>query len=333
LAEGTKGEENRERFQVAYVGDDDNNHSMDIEALAPALLAFGKLIRAANVELNQNRATMKVLVDSEFEHKCFLINFETLQTILDTVKGFLNDEGVKHAADVLQKVGVTAGTTAAGLFGYLKWRNGRKVESAQEVKDSPGAVVIKLEGQNNTMQISADVFRLAKNPAVLEAVEATLAPIRDYKEARAIEFRKDDKPLSVYREDDVKAIVASCEDPGGFEEEDEEESETKTVTAVLYSHGPVFDVKAPNWRFLYRKKPIYADIRETKIAKEAVKRGGSFMNDRYKVMMEVTPPNDDHAETRYKIIEVLEFTPAEQQINMKLRTAKKKPVKKRVTSK
>ena len=58
------------------------------------------------------------------------------------------------------------------------------------------------------------------------------------------------------------------------------------VKAVLYSHGPVFDVKAPNWRFLYRNKSIYADIRETNIAKDAVKRGGSFMNDRYKVRME-----------------------------------------------
>jgi hypothetical protein len=323
-----ESEQNRERFQVAYVGDDDNNHSMDVEALAPVLLAFGQLIRAANAELNQNRASIKVLVDSEFEHKCFLINFETLQTILDTVKDFLNDEGVKHAADVLQKVGVTAGTAAAGLFGYLKWRNGRKVESAQEAKDSPGAVVIKVEGDNNTFQIGSDVFRLSQNPQVLEAVEGTLTPI-EHKEARAIEFRKDNKPLTTFRNEDVKAIVASCEDPGGIEFIEEEEEEPKVVTAVLYSHGPVFDAKAPNWRFLYRRKPIYADIRETNIAKDAVKRGGSFMNDRYKVKMEISPPNDDHAETHYKIIEVLEFTPAEQQITMKLRAAKKKPVKKR----
>lgn len=44
----------------------------------------------ANTELNQKRISMKVLVDSEFEHKCFLINFETLQTVLDTVKDFLS---------------------------------------------------------------------------------------------------------------------------------------------------------------------------------------------------------------------------------------------------
>lgn len=323
-----ESEQNRERFQVAYVGDDDNDHSMDVEALGPALLAFGQLIRAANTELNHNRTTMKVLVDSRFEHKCFLINFETLQTILDTVKDFLNDEGVKHAADVLQKIGVTAGTTAAGLFGYLKWRNGRKVESAQEVKESPGAVVIKVEGDNNTFQIGSDVFRLSKNPEVLEAVEGTLAPI-EQNEAKSIEFRKDDKPLVTFQESDIKAIVASCEDPGGVELLEEEEDEPKIVTATLYAHGPVFEPKAPRWRFLYRKKPIYAEIKGTSIARDAVRRGGSFMNDRYRVRMEVIPPNEEHPETHYRIIEVLEFTPAEQQINMKLKAAKKKPTKKR----
>jgi hypothetical protein len=97
----------------------------------------------------------------------------------------------------------------------------------------------------------------------------------------------------------------------------------------LHSHGLVFEPKAPNWRFLYRKTPIYADIRETNIAKEAVKRAASFMNDRYKMKMEVTSPNTHHAKTHYKIIEVLDFTPAEYQISMKLRAAKKKPVKRR----
>ncbi|MCK1716541.1 hypothetical protein [Bradyrhizobium sp. 141] len=324
-----ESEQNREWFQVAYIGDDENDHSMDVEALGPALLAFGQLLRAANAELNQSRAIMKVLVDSNFEHKCFLINFETLQTVLDTVKDFLNDEGVKHAADVLQKVGVTAGTAAAGLFGYLKWRNGRKIESAQEVMNSPGAVLIKVEGNNNTVQIGRDVFRLSQNPQVLEAVEGTLTPIV-HKEAKAIEFRKNDKPLASFEANDIRAIVASCEGPGDMEMVDDEEEKPKVITATLYSHGPVFEPKAPNWRFLYRKKPIYADIKGTSIAKDAVKRGGSFMNDRYRVKMEVTPPNDEHAETRYKIVEVLEFTPAEQQISMKLRAAKK-PVRKRAS--
>ena len=45
------------------------------------------------------------------------------------------------------------------------------------------------------------------------------------------------------------------------------------------------------WRFNYARKRIWADISETTIASEAMKRGGSFMDDRCRVRMEITPPD------------------------------------------
>jgi hypothetical protein len=98
----------------------------------------------------------------------------------------------------------------------------------------------------------------------------------------------------------------------------------QTVTATLHVYSPVFDVKAPMWRFLYRNKPIYADITGTDIARDAVKRGGSFRNDRYRVKMDVTPPKKPDSDAHYKIIQVLDFTPAEQQITMPLKKPRKK---------
>ncbi len=61
-------------FQVAYDGED-GGHSMDVEQLGPALQAFGKLIREANAQLNGKKATVRVFVVSDFEHRCFNINF------------------------------------------------------------------------------------------------------------------------------------------------------------------------------------------------------------------------------------------------------------------
>ena len=92
----------------------------------------------------------------------------------------------------------------------------------------------------------------------------------------------------------------------------------------------MFDEKAPNWRFLYRKKPIYADISETSIAQDAIRRGGSFINDRYRVRMEVTPSEtNDGAAAHYKILKVLDFTLADQQSALPLRKPRKKSVKKK----
>jgi hypothetical protein len=102
---------------------------------------------------------------------------------------------------------------------------------------------------------------------------------------------------------------------------------TRTVTANLYTYGPVFDVKAPNWRFRYRNKPIYADIKGTTIARDAVARGKSSMNDRYRVRMEITLPEHDGGDPHYKIVEVLDFEAAEEQAWLPLR----KPPKPRKT--
>src|SRR5688572_16891890 len=108
--------ESRQTFQVAYVGEDPNDHTMDVEELGPALVAFGHLVRAANRELNQDRAVVKVLVASDFEHKCFSINFEVVQIALDTIRDFLSDkEAVEDITKILTKIGVIV--TPIGVLG------------------------------------------------------------------------------------------------------------------------------------------------------------------------------------------------------------------------
>jgi len=47
---------------VAYFGEEADDHTMDVEELGPALLAFSKLVKSANTELNKNRSAVKVVV-------------------------------------------------------------------------------------------------------------------------------------------------------------------------------------------------------------------------------------------------------------------------------
>jgi len=127
---------------------------------------------------------------------------------------------------------------------------------------------------------------------------------------------------------DVKEIEASLSAPPLELTAPEPDPASKVITATLYVYSPVFDVKAPMWRFLYKNKPIYAGIARTNIAKDAVKRGGSFKNDRYRVRMEVTPPPKPDGAPHYEIIDVLDFTAADQQIAMPLKKPRKKRAKK-----
>src|SRR6266852_2631605 len=118
MADGGGGDMSRHAFQVAYDGGLASEHSLDVEALAPALLGFGRLIRESNSVLNQNRATVKVLVTSDFEHKCFNVNFEVLQSFLQQVKTLLQDDNIQTATKLLQTIGIvgSAGTAVATLF-------------------------------------------------------------------------------------------------------------------------------------------------------------------------------------------------------------------------
>ncbi|WP_426530482.1 hypothetical protein [Bradyrhizobium sp. McL0615] len=323
--------EGRYAFQIAYVGEDPDDHSIDADALGAALAGYAQIVRVANRELNRDRALVRLLVSSNFEHKCFNINFELIQATLDAFKSFLDDkDAVANATTILTKVGLIgsiAGTAVGGVFAYLKWKKGRTVEKVEN--SGSNTVIVHVHGDNNTVNVDKDVYQLAENPQMAAAVRATLAPVSRHITKR-IEFRERDLPVTVLNDDDIHDIEASLYNTTPLALTSADPTLTaKIVTATLYVYSPVFDVRAPMWRFLYRSKPIYVDISQTTIAKEAVKRGGAFKNDRYRVKMEIEPqPGKPDATPHYKIVEVMEFTTADQQIAMPLKKPRKKRAKK-----
>jgi hypothetical protein len=330
------GEFDRQMFQIAYHGDTPDDHSLNVEALAPALLGFGRLIRESNEILNGEKAQISVLVTSDFEHKCFHISFEVVQ-IYETIKSFLQDEHVQTAKQLLQIIGVIRSTGATSLLDYLKWKQDKPVEKGPAIQPiaNPSLITINVVGNDNTIAITPEVLRLAENKKVLDAVKETLAPI-EMNEASRIEFRENDHSIRSIDKAEARGIVHGLDVTDPVAAEIIASQVPDMVLATLYVYSPVFDAKAKRWRFVYkRNKHIYADISETSIAKDAIKRGGSFTNDRYRVRMEVTEPDTEDGDPHFKITQVLDFTPAPQQTNLPLpktrakRAPPKKPPKKK----
>jgi len=316
MAEVEGGDMSRQAFQVAYDGES-GEHSIDVEELAPALVAFGRLIREANAQLNGKKAKVKVLVTSDFEHKCFHISFEVIQNILHQIATFLQTEDVKTARQILVDLGIIGGSGGLGLFGFLRWKKGQKIK---EIKDSDqkGIVIVQM-GDGNVANVSQEAIELSQSPKIRKALEGTLAPLGS-SGVNKISFRENGKELAAYDENDAKEIVASFDIPELTKGPELKEDEPDTVTAWLRVYSPVYDVKAENWRFLYGDHPIYADISKTSIAEEAIRRGGALVNDLYKVKMEVTQHLTESGQVRleYKIIDVLDFRPTPQQPNLHL---------------
>lgn len=302
-------------FQVAYESDVADAHAMDVQSLAPALLGFGELIREANAELNAGRSTVNLRVVSDFEHKCFNINFDLVMTLYDQVKGFLKLEDVHTAHDLLQWLEILGVPTGAvgGLIGYLKVRRGRKIASVTNLTDADkrGRVSIEFDGGDEPKRIEVHhhVYRLGENKNVLRSVSRAIKPVEKGGEFDRLEFRENGSPRGIVKRDDAEAIQKTCD----LASTQPEPSKPQPIEAVLQALGPVYDLGAQTWRFWYGEQQITADISGTDIAARALERGGVAVHDAYKVVMEVTQHVTPTGQIRnsYKIVEVQDFIPAQ----------------------
>jgi hypothetical protein len=315
MADDGTGEVSRQLFSVAYSGAHRlDDHTIDVESRAPALLAFGRLIRASNAEFNGKRTAVKILVTSDFEHKCFNINFELVVSVLDQLKTLVGViDHVKDAKEILEWVGLT--TTASGgmsFFAFLRWRKGRKIVEKTDIvdQDKSGSVVVSVEGDHNPVTVNNHVYNLSVNPTALNAARDTFSPI-GVDGMERMEIRNAGGPPKIIEPEETQDILASCN--AALIEAGENVPEVQETTAWLSVYSPVYDIHASKWRFRFGKETIYADISETKIAEAAVKRGAALADDAYEVRLEVTTPIDKQVKRgtpSYKILRVNKFIPA-----------------------
>jgi len=313
----------KQAFSVSYNGSTRaDDHTMDVEALAPALLAFGKLIREANVELNGKKSISKVLVTSDFEHKCFNVNFEAVVGVFDAIKSLIGDENVKSAKEVLEWIGIVKPVAISGvsLLGLLAFKRGRQVESAIRLEDktTAGHVALHFAGESSPVVVHNHIYALSENPKVLKATRDVFSPIgQDGFET--LDFKQGDEVLEHIPPEKSEAIIASCN--AGINAENDVAPNVEKTTAWLSVYSPVYDETATSWRFRFGREVVYADISETTISHNALERGGAMAEDSYHVRLEVSTSqlaDGKQGKPTYKITEVIKFIPATPEIQNKL---------------
>lgn len=308
----------RHEFSISYAGSKKEDvHSIDVQVLAPALLAISKLVREASKEFNQdNKLKAEILVVSHFEHKCFNINFELVLSFYEQIKTLIASDDVKSAKEILEWLGLLGLTSSGGLLtylAYLRWKKGRKIRKKKIVKTEDGSnqLEVKVDGERNSVLITQNVFNLSENPRALRATRDAFLPLSEDGFDK-VQLRRGHKVVDDIKSKEIENFVASCN--VGLEEVKETEPEIEVTPAWLSVYSPVYDLAAKNWRFRLGRDVIYADISETKIAEDALKRGGALAEDAYQVRLEITTHNDTQGKKKetpdYKILEVTRFIPA-----------------------
>lgn len=243
------------RTTIRYDGPALSGHEMDVQDLAPALLALADLIQLANRKFNGQEADIKVLVNADVEQRCFMIDISLVQSLLDQAKGILGTDHVKTAYEIAQWIGIISGGSV-GLFQLLKFLRGAKEAGATLQIQSDGSGNVIVTGNGNSVVVTQQVFQLAQEPKAIERAKGVLKPLE-----------KEGYDTLAFIEDGTEAFEvdsASAEGIGDLPSQPLSDVPSESVSQI---RGQVRIKSAQyegdnQWGFLWNGRPISAEMVE-----------------------------------------------------------------------
>ena len=170
-------------------------HEMDVQDLAPALLAIAEIVQIANRKFNGDAAAIRVMVDADVEQQCFQIDLSLVQSLMEQAAVLLGQREVATAKEIAEWVGLIGGGTF-GLFKLIKWLGQRDSDGGItfSVGTAPNTTIINVVGDGNSIQVPTPTARLLADRDVQKQVKQVIRPLK--KEGYDdLTFVHDDKPV------------------------------------------------------------------------------------------------------------------------------------------
>ena len=305
----------KETIRLRFNGPAVDEHTMDVVDLAPALLAVGELCKLANREINQDQTHVNVLVRADQEHHCFELSLEIIQSLLSGVQGLIRDPKVANTKEILEWIGIIGGGAIGGGMGLLKflaWLKGRSHSTKIITQEGQDNIQVSVEGDENVISIAPQVSNLSKNPTIRRLAAELVAPTLQ-EGYDSIEIEDTYGQTEIIEEEDARGIYASHVQESRSEKTLDEPQEFKAWISV---YGPVYDTAAPRWRFKFGDRIEYMNISETKIAEDAIKRGGALISDAYyaTIRMVQSITETGSIKNSFSVVKVEKFEPGKLQI-------------------
>lgn len=254
-------------FRIAFEGSIFDQGEMDVRDLAPALLALGDVVQAANRVVNGDRAqaTLKMKATSRGSFVALLsIDVSILTAITDLLDVVAANPERVTAANTLLDLLIKAGTTVVGGVGgtmgflsLLKKLRGERPTSVVEQPDG-GAVIV----HNHThLRIDRQTFALLQDVKTREAVESFGRRALTIKDVSKVRFEDTDSPAEVSL---TKADLQSMQVPPAAQEETRVGTVDREVWLKIITSAFRDGYK---WRFSDGgEKPFSADVEDVEFA-------------------------------------------------------------------
>jgi hypothetical protein len=165
-------------LSISYDGEMVRTGFMDVQELAPALLASGTLIQKANRLLNGETTSVSLKVRSDFRRGSFLVNFVVDQSLLEHAKIFLlQHPGLKDAEEIVKMIFFWAGLpigAGTSLFKLIKFLHNKKPDSVT-FEENNDTVIVVLGDQHLTL--NKNTYNLFQDPEARRAASTLVAPL------------------------------------------------------------------------------------------------------------------------------------------------------------
>lgn len=246
------------RTRIRYDGPALASHEMDVQDLAPALLAISEIVQIANRKFNGDHASIRVMVDADVEQQCFQLDLSLVQTLYEQAANLIGTKEVATAKDLAEWVGLIGGP-ALGLFQALKHIYGHsRSDGAPLVTfaagDQKGTTIINIVGDVHGLTVPTETAHLLVDKEVQKNVKSVLRPLQQdgYED---LSFIHGSDTVAIFERDDAQRIIDSAPlDPSGTPTES-----PSHIVGVVRIKSPQYEGGA-KWSLLWQGRAIDAEM-------------------------------------------------------------------------
>ena len=288
-------------FVVSFDGPGVVDGTIDVRDLAPALMALGKAIDAANRVINGDRVPAHINVKATGEGS-FEVDLDLVLSGWAAVKGLLLSPDGQAAAMILGLLGFTL---REGLIGLYRWLRGRRIETARQ----EGSLIVITIG-DETITVPLEVLRLYQEVAVNQAIGELLDTLEnDRIETISFKEHRSAPATQVLTKRDRERIVL----PTPVEETviDETRPMALSIRSLAFQEGN-------KWRLYDGQNVITATISDPEFLGRVDRSEVRFAKSDVLICMvrTVQKQSSEGLKTEHIVERVVDYRPAPQQIEL-----------------
>lgn len=308
---------NTVKVRIAYSGNALDNGAMDVNELAPALIAFAQLVKRTNTLIGNEQEIKIMLKADDIRIGSFDVVMQLVSGLLDEAKLFVGWADTSGLTSILQVLGWGYGSTK-GIFWLIKEIKGRAIKEVEQ-KERSSIICLNddshIEIDNLTLNVYSDYDSRTQ-------IERIIKPLMqngiDSFELRNPEDYTDKEPKIAIMKSELPNFVAPEAEPNT-------EELVSVQTMIVKIVSLVFD-KKQKWRFSDGEITFWANIEDEAFWNEVDTGERSFSNgDKMKVECQIRQHLDarDNPVTERTVAKVIEVIERPTQIKLPFKYDKK----------